>query len=127
MKLEKILWVCSTDSNRWIIQKSPKLSPITRTTRNFVSIDRSKRLQTVDGFGGCFNEMGWDALEVLDAKSRAQVLSELFAKDGCDFNLARMPMGASDFGLNWYSFNDTPGDLAMKKFSIARDQKILIP
>jgi glucosylceramidase len=38
-----------------------------------------------------------------------------------------MPIGANDFANGYYSFDDTPGDFALKNFSIDRDRKSLLP
>jgi len=45
----------------------------------------------------------------------------LFGDDGCAFTMGRLPIGANDFALNWYSLDETPGDLELTNFSIARD------
>jgi glucosylceramidase len=37
-----------------------------------------RRDQTWEGFGGCFNELGWDALQGLARARREQVLRDLF-------------------------------------------------
>ncbi len=88
----------------------------------------SDTAQVIDGFGGCFNELGWVALSVLDASARNEVLRLLFDPcDGCRFDLCRMPMGANDFSTGWYSYNETPGDLLMEHFSIDRDREAIIP
>ena len=80
------------------------------------------------GFGGCFNEIGWDALNKIDSDAREQVLHDLFAGDGlCRFNFCRIPIGASDYALEWYSLNEHDGDFSMEHFSIERDRKNLIP
>ncbi len=84
--------------------------------------------QTVRGFGGCFNELGWVALSALPASERTGVLRELFAPDvGASFGFCRLPIGATDLSRSAYSLNDTPGDFAMEHFSIARDREMLIP
>jgi glucosylceramidase len=84
--------------------------------------------QSWDGFGGCFNELGWLALSSLDEKARAKVLDALFHPEvGCRFNYCRLPIGASDYAAEWYSHNETPDDLEMAHFSIDRDRRILIP
>ena len=83
--------------------------------------------QSVLGFGGCFNELGARELFRLPATSRAAVLDALFADSGCAFDFCRFPLGASDYALSWYSLNDTPGDLAMAHFSLARDRELLLP
>jgi glucosylceramidase len=94
---------------------------------NLVTLNPQTVYQTVDGFGGCFNELGWRALQSLDAGKRAVALKALFDADGCNFNLCRVGIGANDFALNWYSFDETSNDFAMTNFSIARDETNLIP
>ena len=44
-----------------------------------------------------------------------------------NFKLGRIPVGANDFVTDWYSFDETPGDLELKNFSILRDKNKLIP
>lgn len=84
-------------------------------------------LENFKGFGGCFNELGWRALALLDEDQRKTVIAELFSAGGCAFNYCRMPIGASDYAESWYSHNETEGDFAMQAFSITRDRRSLIP
>ena len=51
----------------------------------------------IEGFGGCFNEKGWDALSVLDAAARTAVMQAMFGEQGLRWGLNRMPIGSSDF------------------------------
>ncbi len=67
------------------------------------------------------------ALETLDENEQNKVLAELFSEEGCNFNFCRMPIGASDYAISWYSLNETEGDYEMKNFSIDRDKKHLLP
>jgi glucosylceramidase len=92
-----------------------------------VRIAPGKTFQTIDGFGGCFNELGWVALSKASQADRERVLSALFSDDGCAFTMGRLPIGANDFALDWYSLDETPGDLALTNFSTARDEKCLLP
>lgn len=92
-----------------------------------VRVATGKTCQTIDGFGGCFNELGWLALGKASEADRQRVLSALFGDDGCAFNLGRVPIGASDFATNGYSLDDAPGDLELEHFSIARDEQLLLP
>ncbi|MBI1881037.1 MAG: glycosyl hydrolase [Chloroflexi bacterium] len=86
------------------------------------------RRQTIDGFGGCFNEIGWQALQALPEDCRQQVLRSLFdSATGCGFRLGRVPIGASDFALEWYSHNEHANDMAMEHFSITHDERYLLP
>ena len=87
-----------------------------------------EKFQKIDGFGGCFNELGWTALTIIEEKERDELLSELFdKKEGLKFNFCRLPIGASDYALEWYSCNETDNDYKMEHFSIDRDKKYLIP
>ena len=83
--------------------------------------------QKIRGFGTCFSELGAQALNTLDPKEKSAILDELFGKDGANFNYCRTPIGASDFALDFYSYNETDGDYEMKNFSIERDEKLLLP
>ncbi len=82
----------------------------------------------LEGFGGCFNETAWTSLAKLSPTDRDEVLAEFFAPGrGLNFNLCRMPIGANDFARGWYSYDETPGDLALTHFSIANDLETLVP
>ena len=83
--------------------------------------------QSVRGFGTCFSELGAVALKKLGDGERDAVLDELFSRDGCNFNFCRTPMGASDFSLDFFSYNEVAGDYEMKNFSIDRDRELLLP
>ena len=93
-----------------------------------VTIDQSTKLQRFDGFGGCFNEMGWDALSVLPADQITNAMKLLFdPHEGASFLYGRLPVGASDYSMSTYTLDDTAGDYSMTNFSIARDREKLIP
>lgn len=84
--------------------------------------------QTWKGFGGTFNEMGWDALMQLSEADRERAIKLLFSKaEGAGFEWGRIPMGSSDYAMSRYSLNDSSGDLSMSMFSLARDKEKLIP
>ena len=120
-------WVSSTRAEPWKELSATVLSQAPVSGPNVLKLDPQIVHQTIDGFGGCFNELGWDALQSLGSEQQAMALKALFDASGCNFNLCRAPMGANDFARDWYSFDETPGDYAMTNFSIARDQGILIP
>lgn len=93
-----------------------------------VTINVNQAQQDWHGFGGTFNEAGWDALEVLDASERDRAIQLLFdANDGANFLYGRIPVGSSDYGLNRYSLAPTANDYEMRDFSIERDRQDLIP
>jgi glucosylceramidase len=119
-------WIYSTPDKPW--QKGEKITigkPSTSENADIQII--GERLQQIEGFGGCFNEMGWDALTSLPEKERNDILNKLFSPSEAHFTLNRMPMGASDYALSFYSFNDVAEDFQMVNFNIDRDRYILIP
>ena len=122
-----VSWISSTSERPWQQMPSPSLAVGGPDLVSQIRVTPRRTCQTIDGFGGCFNELGWIALNKASAIDRTQVISALFGDEGCSFTLARLPIGASDFSTDGYSLAETPGDYDLKSFSIARDQKQLIP
>lgn len=122
-----VRWICSAAEQHWQLMPSPSLGSSSPDAPPQVRVAPGRTYQTMSGFGGCFNELGWLALNKASKADREKVLVALFGDGGCAFNLARLPIGASDFATNAYSLDDTPGDLTLTNFSIARDEQLLIP
>ena len=137
LSLVHIFWACqsqhhlkvytSTNQKRWYQNRDIISKTYQETDSVDIEILADEKEQIIDGFGGCFNELGWDALKVLNDEVREAVLKSLFGSDGCNFNICRMPIGANDFARNWYSLNDSAGDYEMNYFNIERDKRSLIP
>jgi glucosylceramidase len=119
-------WICSTASKAWIVQRVPELMSDSAWAPDVV-IHPELPGQEIDGFGACFNELGWEQLSQLQTAERTEVMKALFSDDGCGFTLARSPIGASDYGRSWYSLDDAPGDFSLAHFTIERDRGCLIP
>jgi glucosylceramidase len=92
-----------------------------------LSVDENTTYQRWDGFGGTFNEMGWDALSVVSSEITNALRLLFDAHDGANFVYGRIPIGASDYAMSWYTLAETANDYAMDDFSIARDRDMLIP
>lgn len=121
-----IEWISTTENESWNCKNNPFIS--SDKVDIDVTVDTSATLQTIEGFGACFNELGWTSLKALSEDDRNAILIELFKPDfGANFNICRMPLGANDFSRDWYSYNETEGDFKMKKFGIENDNETLIP
>lgn len=84
--------------------------------------------QTIEGFGACFNELGWTSLSVLSQSDRDSIFRELYAPGvGANFTMNRMPLGSNDFSLDYYSYDDMDGDFDLAHFSIEHDEATLLP
>ena len=93
-----------------------------------VTITESSMQQVWDGFGGTFNEAGWDALSVLDATERDRAIQLLFGarrERGSRMGASRSVPAIT--AINRYTLNDTSGDYPMNSFSLTRDKMRLIP
>jgi glucosylceramidase len=89
--------------------------------------DSSPDSRKWEGFGGCFNEKGWSYLQQLNSGDRDRAMQLLFAADGANFNIGRIPMGASDYALARYTDDEGGTDTAMANFNTTQDEKNIIP
>ncbi len=91
-----------------------------------ISIDPSKKFQTITGFGGAFTESSAYLLNKLSKKNRDTIMRAYFGKDGANYSLCRTHMNSCDFSLNQYSYAPTE-DIELKDFSVNEDMDDLIP
>ena len=68
-----------------------------------VTVNDATTMQTWEGFGGAFNEMGWNYLSMLSPADRDEALQLLFGADGARFAWGRIPIGASDYAMSRYT------------------------
>lgn len=121
-------WVTSTEKAPWEVQPDLRALPLDSVASVDAVIDLDGKQQKMEGFGACFNELGWISLSRLDPSQREDIMEELFFPDyGANFTLCRMPIGANDFSRDWYSYNETDSDFVMNNFTIANDLQTLIP
>jgi glucosylceramidase len=92
-----------------------------------VTVNDTAVAQSWEGFGGAFNEKGWEYLLQLSQADRDAAMQLLFGVNGARFNYGRIPIGASDYATDRYTLNENAGDTSMSKFSIERDKQKLIP
>lgn len=96
-----------------------------------VTVDSTQRYQTMDGFGASLTESAASVLAALPTVQRSQVINSLFSPtSGAGLSFLRQPMGASDFALSNYTYDDMPTgqtDPTLANFSISRDMTAVIP
>ena len=90
-------WKSSTASSLWADKPDVAVvasGSVPSTKAVSMWADPQKSGQVIDGWGGCFNERGWKAMEVLAPEARQELLRNLFdAKEGLNLNFCRMPIG----------------------------------
>lgn len=98
-----------------------------------ITIHPATAFQEIEGFGASLTDSSaWLLYKFLNADERKAVLTDLFDPvQGIGLSYLRQPMGASDFRLKEYSYDDLPAgvtaDYDLKHFSIAYDEEYIIP
>lgn len=98
-----------------------------------ITIDPGTTFQEIEGFGASLTDSSARLIyEFLNASERQAVLTDLFDPDrGIGLSTLRQPMGASDFRMKDYSYDDLPAgvssDYNLHYFSIAYDETAIIP
>ncbi|MEG2150453.1 MAG: hypothetical protein RRY36_04440, partial [Bacteroidaceae bacterium] len=124
---QKQQWISTTADAPWTIEKKMKTDGKAPLEEVKIKINPSERRQQMVGFGGCFNELGWEALKLIPDAEREEIFKKMFSPAEANFSYNRFPIGASDYAAGFYSLNETDGDFNMTNFSIARDKNCLIP
>ena len=96
-----------------------------------VPVDDTVAYQSMDGFGAALTESSAHLLMQLDPAARTAALRSLFdPAAGAGLDLVRLPLGASDFALSRYTYDDVPAgqaDPTLAKFSLAHDDAEVVP
>jgi glucosylceramidase len=97
-----------------------------------ITVDDTRKYQQMDGFGASLTDSSaWLLSHKLTDQQRNEVLEKLFSPTkGIGLSVLRQPMGASDFAIEDYSYDDLPGsqtDPDLRKFTIDRDRAYIIP
>ncbi|CAO4367537.1 unnamed protein product [Caenorhabditis nigoni] len=86
-----------------------------------MTIDSSKKYQTIQGFGSTFSDASGANLKSLPDKLADTVIRQYFSESGLNLQFGRVPMASTDFSGRVYSYNDVPEDYMMKNFNLTRE------
>jgi glucosylceramidase len=97
-----------------------------------IFVDDAIKYQEIDGFGASLTESSaWLLKRKLTDAQRSDALRMLFDRQkGIGLSMLRQPMGASDFALQEYSYDESPAgetDPELKKFAIDHDRADILP
>lgn len=116
----------SSDGNYWKMETVDVADRVIGTPQ--VIIRTANPRQTFKGWGTCFNELPWDAYNLLSETQRTLFAKRLFNPNGdLRLTVGRIPIGASDYARDWYSCDEFEGDFDMQHFNIDRDLTTIIP
>lgn len=89
---QRVELVTSTSDVKWELSNKLKLKNVS-DKKGYDIIISGKKAQKIEGFGGCFNELGWDALMELSDVDRTKIIHDLFSPQEANFCYNRIPMG----------------------------------
>jgi glucosylceramidase len=118
------LIVSAKSGERMAVHRGTRFATRSGAETNVFRVDPKTTFQTMAGFGASLLEAGIVCLNSLPAKDQEKVLEMIFdPKRGAGFSAMKTPLAGTDFmsAGPWYTYDDTPGDVEMKHFSIARD------
>ena len=116
--------VSAKAGERMASQPAVRFSPRSGSETNSFRIDDKVTYQTIAGFGASLLEAGMVCLNTLPEEAQEEVLEAIFDPvRGAGFSAMKTPLAGTDFmsAGPWYTYDDTPGDIEMRHFSIARD------
>lgn len=98
-----------------------------------IQIDETTLYQQMEGFGAAMTDSSaFLLMRTLNEQQRAEVMAKLFSRqgEGIGLSFVRVPLGASDFALHDYSYDDLPAgetDPGLEHFSVNYDEAYIIP
>ena len=125
------VWVTTADG-RSVLSRRPDVSFSSGPSQGLdVAVDDDRRYQHFYGIGASVTGASAALIDGLPDAARDDVMSALFSRrDGIGLSLLRQPLGANDFSVGSYSYDDVPAgesDPALAGFSLGRDGTHVLP
>jgi glucosylceramidase len=130
------VWGAGATARAWTTSKSKRYESVNVTGGSAASvnssavirIDPSQKFQEILGFGGALTESSCYLFGKMKPADRQALLSDLYGNNGLRFSVSRTCIGASDYSLSPYSFDDgADPDPELKRFSIEHDRAYVLP
>lgn len=122
-------WVTTGDQTELLTPHTAAFGPLTDSA--LVSVDTTLRFQTMEGFGYSLTGGSAQVINTLNKEKRSALLQELFSRDnGIGISYLRISIGSSDLDDHVFGYDDLPAggtDPELKQFTLAEDEKHLIP
>ena len=125
-------WI-TTSTRARLLSQEPDL-PIRTISDNaavVIDVDESTLYQEMVGFGAAMTDASAYLINQKLGAQRGAIMQELFGRNpGIGLSFVRVPMGASDFSMRHYSYDDMPAgqtDPTLAAFSIDADRADKLP
>lgn len=84
-------------------------------------IDRSKKFQTILGFGGSFTDATGINIRSLPSELGLNIVKDYFSENGLEYSVCRIPIAGTDYSPRPYSYADVAGDKNLTYFSLQQE------
>ncbi|HEU5352138.1 MAG TPA: glycoside hydrolase family 30 beta sandwich domain-containing protein [Terracidiphilus sp.] len=122
-----LAWITAGD-RRFAPLAVDSWTPSANPAPGAVTVDPSRRFQSILGFGGAFTDASCYLFGQMPEAARHQLLEELCGPSGLRLSVGRTCIGSSDYSRTAYSFDDAPApDPALTHFSIHHDRAYILP
>lgn len=127
------VWLTTGNQTKLLSKESDiSITAVTETNTPTITLHVDEKLQEMEGFGAALT--GSSAYLINRKMSQSQrraLLKDLFSVDeGIGISYLRMTIGASDFSLEDYTYDDMPAgetDFDLAHFSISKDEVDVVP
>ena len=124
------VWETTADQSQLLApQAGTAFAPGGGSGSQTITVDPSTGYQTMTGFGASLTDSS--AWLIANSPQRNAIMSKLFDPgQGIGLDFLRQPVGASDFSLSSYSYDDMPSgqtDPTLANFSTAHDNSYILP
>ncbi len=121
------LWVTSKEK-RFAPAETSALRQLGTKSNGSIHVDVDQRRQDILGFGAAFTDASCYLLGRMGRADQDALLKELFGPTGLRFSVARTCIGASDYSIAAYSFDESQNpDPELTNFSIEHDRAYILP
>lgn len=95
---------------------------------NILNVYPEIRYQSICGLGGAITESAGSVLNRMGHENAKKVIGSYFDRtDGIGYSMIRTHIDSCDFSETMYEADSDPADRHLRKFSVARSQKYVIP
>lgn len=124
------LWLTTGDQGKLLSKETDiSVTEVNTTNLPIISLDDSQSFQEIEGFGAALTGSSAYLIKNLSVGQRNLLLQELFDPvSGIGISYLRVTIGASDFSLTDYTYNDMPlgeTDFDLSEFSVNQDADVI--
>ncbi|NLP34880.1 MAG: glucosylceramidase [Clostridiales bacterium] len=123
----KLITTCYVNRKKEVIVKEYEAFPEGGGENQVVNLYPHIEYQKILGFGGALTEAAGYVFSKLGNENKKKVLELYFGEDGNRYNMVRSHIDSCDFSVGMYAAMDDPEDTKLESFSLARDDKYILP